>query len=108
MLGAIAAQIAPASSPSYIHGESARLARPVLLLAKRADIDDPAWGAWFHMLQPDNTLRWKAAYGDLARLAAVHNSTAFANAIYVGAAESSDPQISRLAPLAAELLKTLS
>jgi hypothetical protein len=108
LLGAIAAQVAPISSPYYIHGESARLARPVLFLAKRADIDDAAWAAWFKTLQPDNTPRWKAPYGDIARLAAIHNSTAFANAIYVGAAESSDPQVRRLAPLAAELLKTLS
>ena len=108
LLSAIAAQVAPASSPSYIHGEPARLARPMLFLAKRADIDDAALAAWFKALQPGDAPRWKAPYGDMARLAAVHNSTAFANALYVGAAASADPQVRRLAPLAAELLKTLS
>lgn len=107
LLGAIAAQIAPAASPYYHHGEAARLARPVLFLAKRADIDDSAWGAWFRTLYPDNNARWKDAYSGDAGLAAIHNSTAFANAIYVSAAEAQDPQIRRLAPLVAGLLRAL-
>lgn len=37
ILGAVAAQVAPAASPYYHHGESARLARPILFLAKRRD-----------------------------------------------------------------------
>jgi len=107
LLGAVAAQVAPAASPYYHHGESARLARPVLFLAKRTDIDDAAWAAWFKALYPDTSARWKDAYAGDAGLAAVHNMTAFANAIYVSAAETQDPQIKRLAPLAVELLKAL-
>jgi hypothetical protein len=107
LLGAIATQIAPAASPYYHHGEPARFARPVLFLAKRADIDDAAWGAWFKTLYPGDNARWKDAYSGDAGLAAIHNSTAFANAIYVSAAEAQDPQIRRLAPLAAGLLKAL-
>lgn len=108
ILGAVAAQVAPASSPYYIHGEASRLARPVLFLAKRTDIDDAAWAAWFRTLQADDTPRWRKVNGNAERLSAVHNSTAFATAIYVSAAESGDAQIRRLAPLAAELLKALS
>lgn len=107
LLGAIAAQVAPAASPYYHHGEPARLARAVLYFAKRADIDDAAWAAWFGTLQPDDSARWKNAYASETGLAAVHNTTAFANAIYVDAAETQDPQIGRLAPLAVALLKAL-
>ncbi|GAA0863041.1 hypothetical protein GCM10009115_12130 [Sphingopyxis soli] len=107
LLGAIASQVAPAASPYYHHGESARLARPVLFLARRADIDDAAWAAWFKTLYPDSSARWKDVHTGDAGLAAVHNTTGFANAIYVSAAEAQDPQIKRLAPLAVELLKAL-
>lgn len=107
LLGAIAAQVAPAASPYYHHGESARLARPVLFLARRADIDDAAWAAWFKPLHPDGDVRWKDAHAGDAGLAAVHNSTAFASAVYVSAAEAQDPRIKRLAPLALDLLKAL-
>jgi hypothetical protein len=107
ILGAVAAQVAPLSSPYYIHGEASRLARPVLFLAKRADIDDAAWASWFKTLHPDGTPRWKRVNGNAERLSAVHNSTAFASAIYVSAAESEDPQIRRLLPFARDLLKSL-
>lgn len=107
LLGAIAAQVAPTASPYYHHGEPARLARPVLFLARRADIDEAAWAAWFKALHPDDSARWKDAYAGDTGLAAIHNTTAFANAIYVGAAETPDPQIRRLAPLALELLKAV-
>lgn len=106
LLGAIAAQVAPSASPYYHHGEPARLARPVLFLAKRADIGDAAWAAWFRKLHPDGSARWKD-YASDAGLAAAHNTTAFASAIYVAATEAQDPDIRRLAPLAADLLKDL-
>lgn len=107
LLGAIAAQVAPAGSPYYHHGEPSRLARPVLFLAKRAEIDDAAWAAWFKALHPDGSARWQDPYAGDTGLAAIHNTTAFANAIYVSAAETQDPQVKRLAPLAVELLKAL-
>ena len=107
LLGAIAAQVAPAASPYYHQGESVRLARPVLLLAARADIDDAAWTAWFQTLHPDGGAQWRAPYASDLRLAAVHNSRAFASAVYVGAAEAGDPRVRRLVPLAANLLQAL-
>lgn len=107
LLAAIAAQVAPAASPFYIHGEARRLARPLLFLAKRPDIDDAAWAAWFQTLHPDGAARWQAPYASTAGLAAVHNSSAFGDAVYVAASESQDPQVRRLAPLAAGLLKAL-
>jgi hypothetical protein len=107
LLGAVAAQIAPAGPVYYVHGEPGRLARPILYLAKRPDIDDAAWAAWFKTLHPDASARWKDAYAGDAGLAAVHNSSAFAQAIYVSASEAQDPQIKRLAPLAVGLIKAL-
>lgn len=107
LLGAVAAQVAPAGPVYFVHGEPGRLARPIVYLAKRPDIDDAAWAAWFKALHPDSAPRWKDAYAGDAGLAAVHNSGAFAQAIYVSASESADPQIKRLAPLAAELIKAL-
>lgn len=107
LLAAIAAQVAPGGTHAYVHGEARRLARPVLFLAKRADIDDAAWAGWFRTLHPDEAPRWKAPYASDAGLAAVHNSSAFGDAVYVAANESQDPQVRRLAPLAAGLLKAL-
>ncbi len=107
LLGAVAAQVAPAGPVYYVHGEPGRLARPILYLAKRPDIDEAAWAAWFKTLHPDASARWQDAYAGDAGLAAVHNSSAFAQAIYVSASETPDPQIRRLAPLAVELIKAL-
>lgn len=107
LLGAVAAQVAPGAPVYYVHGEPGRLAAPILYLARRADIDDAAWAAWFRSLHPNDTARWKDPYASDAGLSAVHNSTAFANVVYVSASESRDPQIRRLAPFAVELLKAL-
>jgi hypothetical protein len=107
MLAAIASQVVPGRSHSYVYGEARRLARPVLFLAKRSDMDDAAWAAWFQTLYPNSTPRWATPYASADGLAAVHNSTAFADAVYVAASESQDPQVRRLAPLAAGLLKAL-
>lgn len=107
LLGAIAAQVAPDAALFYHYGEPGRLARPVLFLARRTDIGDAAWTAWFEALAADGAPRRQPPFTSDAKLAAVHNATAFAQAVYVGAAESQDPQVRRLAPLAAGLLKAL-
>jgi len=107
LLGAIASQIAPNASIFYHYGESGRLARALLFLARRPDIDDEAWAAWFERVAADGARRLQPPLTSDAKLAAVHNITAFAQAVYVGAAESGDAQIARLAPLAAGLLAAL-
>ena len=69
--------------------------------------DDAAWAAWVETLHPDAATRWKEAYTSDAGLSAIHNTTAFANAIHVEAAEAQDPRIKRLAPLVTGLLRAL-
>ncbi|MBL8651822.1 MAG: DUF2785 domain-containing protein [Sphingopyxis sp.] len=107
MLAALGVQIAPVDHHHYHQGEAGRLGRPILFLAKRTDIDDAARAAWFRTLHPDAALRWQAPDGSDEKLAAAHNSTAFAQAIYVAASESQDPQVRRLAPLALGLIEAL-
>jgi len=107
LLSAIASQVVPGEPVFYHYGEPGRLARPLLFLARRADIDLSAWNAWFEALAAGGAERLQPPLDSDAKLAAVHNSTAFAQAVYVSAAESQDPQIARLAPLAAGLLRAL-
>ncbi|ALC13769.1 DUF2785 domain-containing protein [Sphingopyxis sp. 113P3] len=107
LLSAIASQVVPGEPVFYHYGEPGRLARPLLFLARRADIDLSAWSAWFEALAAGGAKRLQPPLDSDAKLAAVHNSTAFAQAVYVSAAESQDPQIARLAPLAAGLLRAL-
>ena len=40
-------QVAPNSGHAYIHGESERLARPVLFMARRGAFSQEEWNAWF-------------------------------------------------------------
>lgn len=107
MLGAIAAQVAPPGNHSYIHGESARLVRPVLFLAATGKASDADLAAFFGQLKPDQSSRWTAAYASIEGLAAVHNSRAFATTMLVEALRSKDPQIQRLEPLVMDLLRAL-
>ena len=107
LLGAIAAQVEPHAAVFYHYGEPGRLARPVLFLARRTDIDDAAWAAWFEALAANAAPRRQPPFTSDAKLAVVHNATAFAQAVYAAAAESQDPQIRRLAPLAAGLLNAI-
>lgn len=107
LLAALAVQVAPQASPFYHHGEAGRLARPVLFLARRTDMSEADWSAWFATLYPDGSARWQLPYASTAGLSAVHNSTAFAQALYIGASQSKDPQIQRLAVQAANLLRAI-
>ncbi|MCW5645644.1 MAG: DUF2785 domain-containing protein [Sphingopyxis sp.] len=107
LLGAIAAQVAPPGSHAYIHGEARRLARPLQFLARRPDIDDAAWAAWFQTLHPGDAPRWKAPYSSAEGLGAVPQQQRIRRRRLCRAASGSrDPQVRRLAPLAAGLLKS--
>ena len=105
LLDAVAAQVAPAGAPAYVHGESERLARPVLLALRRGTPDDAGWQAWLaRVADPAPLPDWSQAYGSEAGLARRHNLRAFLLALYAGLAESGDEALrARLPPVVAAL-----
>ena len=103
ILQAVAAQAVPSNGHAYIFGEPARLARPVLFIAKRGLHTEAEWSAWFAALPPklgNETL----AYKDAGWLARRHDLVAFLQAVYVESDNSTDAGLQALRP---GLLKTL-
>lgn len=99
LLAAIAPQVAPAGQHAWIHGESERLARPVLFAAARGLHAQAEWDAWFAALaQPAPLARWADAYGSEAGLAKRHNLAAFLRALHVAVTESEDAKVKALLP----------
>jgi hypothetical protein len=101
VLEAVAAQAVPGTAHAYVFGEPARLARPVLALARSRLYDRGDWQAWFADLPPrlgDPGL----AYADEEWLARRHDLVAFVLALYVGA--DRDPVLGELKPLLVETL----
>lgn len=107
MLDAIAVQIAPPGTHSFVHGESGRLARPLLFLAAGSKVNDAQLAAFLAKLKPDGSARWSAAYSSEEGLAALHNTRAFAIALLVEALRSETPGIQRLEPLVVDLLRAI-
>ena len=106
LLGAIARQVAPAHA--YRFGESARLARPVLFIAGRNELEQDDWEAWFEeLIDPAPLSSWNAAWQDADGLARRHNLRAFALEIYLNATLSEQPGIQALEPRAVEVLQAL-
>lgn len=107
MLDAIATKVAPADAPAYVFGEPDRLARPVLFLARSGVLTDEDWTEFFEKLLPDDDPRWVDPYMHEAGLRALHNTKAFAYAIYVNAAASATDADDVLADGALDLLGSL-
>lgn len=106
LMQAIARQVAPAHA--YQFGEPARLARPVLFIAARNELEPEDWGAWFEELTdpaPLSSLEtpWQSTDG----LARRHNLRAFALEIYLNATLSEQSGIQALQPHALALLQAL-
>lgn len=105
LLTSIAAQVAPAGEHSYIDGESARLARPLLLIAQRGLHPPEAWQAWLQRVtEPAPMASWDEAYRSRAGLAKRHNLSGFLLAAYAGARESGDARIEAVVPALREAL----
>nr|WP_070958928.1 DUF2785 domain-containing protein [Hyphomonas sp. Mor2] len=105
---AIKTQIAPASGYAYTHGESGRLARPILFMASRGTLSAEDWHTWFEALRdPAPMESWGDAFGSERGLARLHNVKAFAQALYINASLSQNPNLAPIADGALELLKTL-
>jgi hypothetical protein len=106
LLGAIARQVAPAHA--YRFGEPARLARPVLFIAGRNELEQDDWEAWFEeLIDPAPLSSWSAAWQDADGLARRHNLRAFALEIYLNATLSEQPGIQALEPRAVAVLQAL-
>jgi len=93
MRDAVESQITP-KQHFYIYGEPRRLARPILFSASRGLISAEDWADWFKKLGDPAPLNgWGEAYQSQSGLARLHNLKAFANIIYIGAANSKDPSV---------------
>ncbi len=106
LLQAVGRQVAPAHA--YRFGEPGRLARPVLFIASRDELEQQDWQAWFAMLaDPAPWSDWEATWHDEDGLARRHNLRAFALEIYLNATLSEQPGIRTLEPRALEVMQTL-
>ena len=107
MLDAIATKVAPPDAPAYVFGEPERLARPLLFLARTNMLTDEIWADFFDRLKPGDEPRWQNPYMHEAGLRALHNTRAFAQAIYTNASASETQADDILAEMALELLRAL-
>jgi len=104
LLKAIARQVAP--DHAYRFGEPERLARPVLIIAGRDELDQKDWQDWFAALaDPAPLASWDAVWNDADGLARRHNLRAFALEIYLNATLSEQPGIQALKPHALEVVQ---
>ena len=105
---AIGAQVAPDGEHFYIYGEPERLARPILFMANRDAFTEQQWIDWFTALSdPTPFDNWRDIYSSQAGLAKLHNTRAFAEAIYVNTVGSERSGLQALAAGALLLLKAL-
>jgi len=106
LLQAIGRQVAPAHA--YRFGEPGRLARPVLFIASREELEQKDWQAWFAALaDPAPLPNWETAWQDEDGLARRHNLRAFALEVYLNATLSEQPGIRALEPHALDVLQAL-
>jgi hypothetical protein len=106
ILGAVAAQAVPASNHAYVFGEPARLAQPVLFVARRGLLDADDWSAWFAAL-PARLGAPALAYKDAGWLARRHDLVAFLQGLYVEADASQDAHVRALKPAVQAALKAV-
>jgi hypothetical protein len=110
ILEAVATQVTPPGEHFYIYGEGERLARPVLLVARRGTITAEYWNAWIHRIATPGSFKdWESALQTQTGLARRHNLNGFLVALYVNIAEGSDESAKRIfLPAVTEALKALN
>lgn len=98
ILEAVASQVLPSSGHAYLHGESERLVRPLVFVARRGLHSEAEWTAWFGRIAAQ--VRADANRPTtLANLARRHNARGFFYPLYVAVQESNDAEIrKRLLP----------
>ena len=109
IVDAVATQVAPDGAVFYIRGEPMRLARPVLFSALTGQVTSDQWQVWFEKLSDPAPLpSWQDAYTSQEGLAKVHNSRAFALALYANTSESDNPNLEPITQGARALLRALN
>ncbi|MEZ5957464.1 MAG: DUF2785 domain-containing protein [Hyphomonadaceae bacterium] len=96
---AIATQIAPADH-SYIHGESERLATPIIYMATRNVFDEAEWTAWFAQISGPGPLgaSWDGWWQSEQGLARRHNLMTFLNVMQTNVSLSQNPAFAPMRP----------
>ena len=103
---AIGAQVLAADGHAYVFNEPARLAAPLLFIARRGVFDAADWRRW--LLQfPPRLGEPKALWSDPAALAARHNLQALLLALHFEASRSEDAGIRSLLPGVLEALQAI-
>ncbi len=104
---AVASQVAP-TTHFYTYGESERLMRPILFMARRGVFTEAEWTAWFErLMQPAPLNEWSDAFSSQAGLAKRHNMTAFIQAVWINARLSESTADDVLLPGAEAALRGL-
>ena len=105
---AIAAQITPAGH-YYIHGESERLARPILFMATRNVFDEAEWTAWFAEVSGPGPLgaTWDNWYLSDAGLSRRHNLMMFLGVVQANVSLSENAAFAPMRPGVAAALTAL-
>ena len=97
MLDALAVQVAPEGEHAYVFGEPERLARPVLVIARKGLHTPDEWKAW--LARAASVPGGREAFSSVAGLARRHNAQAFLQTLYVALQETQEaPLRERLLP----------
>jgi hypothetical protein len=102
---AVGAQVLAADGHAYVFNEPARLAAPLLFIARRGVFDEADWRRW--LLQfPPRLGEPKVLWSDPSALAARHNLQALLLTLHFEASRSEDAGIRSLQPGVVEALQT--
>jgi len=94
LLDAVGSQVMAANGHAYVHGESERLVRPVVFIARRGLHTEGDWSAWFGRLAAA-AAQPAGQPTTLAMLARRHNLKAFLFPLYAATLESNDAEARR-------------
>ena len=109
IVSAVGVQVAP-KGHAYIHGESERLARPILFAAGRGVMSEKEWSDWLMALATPVDADPKLAdwvFASEAGLAWRHNVMGFLQALYMNVVIGSDPKDDVLRPGLEAALKAM-
>ena len=107
IMSAVESQIAPIGH-FYVYGESERLARPILMIARRDVFTESEWTAWLARIAAPAPLNdWSEAFSSQRGLAQRHNTAAFFQTLYANARVTAEPAYAPLLPGLETGLRTL-